>query len=158
MAGFVKYVWKPVSEGSHWTVGTFTNDQIAACVQFSQLLNHHAATGLISRLELADARHISLSEMIGLVVCLQRIILPGATMHIEFEWTTPSNLFGQCSVAPNTHTVPPSVVIALNCNRTKTNLPACSRLDPLAQSRLSVLLHWYMFTSVYMLVSNANHP
>jgi hypothetical protein len=86
--------------------------------------------------------------MTELMVCLQRILLPGASMIIDFAWMTCPESYGTCT---RLNTVPPSVCISLNCNATRTILPTCSRLGPLAQGRLSTLLRElvHAYLSVY---------
>jgi hypothetical protein len=128
--------WPPVPTPMRWKY--FTNDQILACVEFSQLLNDKSPTPMFTRLGETELRNTTSEEMISILGCFNRLFFPGATLSFEFEWLTDPGVYRQCLYS-NTDNLR-MVKIGLNRCEYKV-LPDHPTLNRRAMARLSTLLH-----------------
>jgi hypothetical protein len=75
--------WPPVPTPMRWKY--FTNDQILACVEFSQLLNDKSPIPMFTRLGETELRNTTSEEMISILGCFNRLFFPGATLNFELN-------------------------------------------------------------------------
>jgi hypothetical protein len=86
----VKKNWSLKTSSDNWK--RFTNDQILACIEFSQLLNDTSLTALFVRLGEVEVQNTTPKELAHIFSCFNRLFFPGANTYFEVELFTETNL------------------------------------------------------------------
>jgi hypothetical protein len=123
-------------------MSTFTNNQLAACLDFHKLANDTAPTSLRARLGQENMQSlVSVPEIQDLLRCFNRIFFPGACTDFVFAWNSNPGAVGSWAREPQLgSSAVPAVQVRLHPTQCKS-LPDYPRFSARAMGRLSTLLH-----------------
>jgi hypothetical protein len=123
-------------------MSTFTNNQLAACLDFHKLASDTAPTSLRARLGQENMQSlVSVPEIQDLLRCFNRIFFPGACTDFVFAWSSNPGAVGSWAHEPQLgSSAVPAVQVRLHPTQCKS-LPDYPRFSARAMGRLSTLLH-----------------